>query len=857
MTASAATFEVTSSGLMEPGVTENTIVMTRGGDNGALYISSNNSTQKCNFDGRTIVLSVPLGLKPADMFYELNLVYQRSYELMVDQINLHNCGVRINGKHHPLLLQIMSADSTPQKTAAASEYLAPLSDFMFSPYSSGLAYHVSVAADNSNNTVMIANGAVRPDVFSGKPASFGILPTGYSYLQQLLPLLASKGAESIYYVMDGTPGNFVKGLCAYVPDFVWEYNITLMGAASIQDTGDVEIDFDATARNLSSLNPDILVNCIDSFCDKWMASLRRVNWSPKALVITVCPGSSSFEEQVGTDREFVLGVNPWVPTLKAADDVVNWTASEFAFVFEDFSSGIGATYHAAAATAQVSLAVQALQQSQSLLTEDLAKVLSEASVSNPFYTLYGDIFFTDIGQADLKVLGTQYDLEGNLQVVAPLEKADLTLVYPMPTWANRDCVKLSPCGQSEGNSNLTRISIPSSNSDDGTSCNPDGTCLCQSPDRHAVGIGSTAACHLIYKENMTYIDESLKAIGIAFLVVQLLASAIAISWTIVYRKKNVVRMSQPIFLVVVAVGCTVLSLSIIPLSVEADYRYQQDPYTGELLLSKPNNEIVGADIACMAAPWLFGIGFIVAFSALFAKIHRLCKIMIASQSCRRINVAPKDVMIIMLVLLVLETTILLVWQLVAPLQWERTVLSTDVNAYPTKSVGKCQTSPTEDLIYFIIPFCVLNMGCLLYALYLSFVTRNLVHSMNLSEGMWITASMTGIFQILLLGIPVLFIVSNDANAFYFVKVCLVFIVSMSVTLFIFLPKMYGLYFDIPHGRSTARFSTVVDMEAGGSRRSSVFSLSTRNARSNTAAAIVEDAVRSGRIIIDKSKRRNE
>ena len=107
----------------------------------------------------------------------------------------------------------------------------------------------------------------------------------------------------------------------------------------------------------------------------------------------------------------------------------------------------------------------------------------------------------------------------------------------------------------------------------------------------------------------------------------------------------------------------------------------------------------------MAAPWLFGIGFIVAFLALFAEIHRLRKIVLASQSCRRIIIAPKDVMIIMLVLLVLETTILLVWQLVAPLQWGRTVLSTDVNAHPTKLVGKCQTSPTEDLIYFLIfPF---------------------------------------------------------------------------------------------------------------------------------------------------------
>jgi len=538
--------------------------------------------------------------------------------------------------------------------------------------------------------------------------------------------------------------------------------------------------------------------------------------------------------------------------------VVNWTASEFAAIFEDFSSGVGATYHAAAAAAQVSLAVQALQRSQSLLTADLAKVLSEADVTNPFYTLYGDIFFTEIGQADLKVLGTQYDPDGNLQVVAPLDKADRTLVYPMPTWANRDCVKLSPCGghsssDSTKKNNVTDSSSNSSSSsqnifqhtdddDDGgtfSSCNADGTCWCDSPDHHAVGIGPTAACHLIYQEDMTYIDTHLKAVGMAFLVVQLLASVIAISWTMFYRQRNVVKMSQPIFLIVVAVGCTIVSLSIIPLSIEAEYRYEQDLHTGAVLVSSPNHEIFGSDVACMAAPWLFGIGFIVAFSALFAKIHRLRKIMLSSQSYRRIIVAPKDVLTIMLVLLVLETLILVVWQWVAPLHWERTVLSIDMNGYPTKSVGKCQTSPTEHLLYFLVPYCVLNMGCLLYALYLSFITRNMtlgppttrssltsstmslsasssVVDINLSEGMWITASMTGIFQVLLLGIPILVIVSEDANAFYFVKVCLVFIVSMSVTSFIFLPKMYALHYNSPVQHRTS--SVLTDTEAGGYKR---------------------------------------
>jgi len=250
-------------------------------------------------------------------------------------------------------------------------------------------------------------------------------------------------------------------------------------------------------------------------------------------------------------------------------------------------------------------------------------------------------------------------------------------------------------------------------------------------------------------------------------------------------------------------------------------------------------DIGGADIACMASPWLFGIGFIVAFSALFAKIHRLRKVMINAQRYKRIKVEPKDVITIMLVLLSLETAILLIWQLVAPLQWERTVLSTDVNGYPTKSVGTCQTSPNkEDVVYFLIPFCSLNMGCLMYALYLSFITKNLPNS---TEGMWITASITGIFQVLLLGIPILIIVSEDTNAYYFARICLVFIMSMSVTLFIFLPKMYELQFGITQGRTTVWQTSSVIPNSGfsteavkGHRSSGV------NAARSGASAILWD-----------------
>ena len=121
----------------------------------------------------------------------------------------------------------------------------------------------------------------------------------------------------------------------------------------------------------------------------------------------------------------------------------------------------------------------------------------------------------------------------------------------------------------------------------------------------------------------------------------------------------------------------------------------------------------------------------------------------------------------------------------------------DNNGYPTKSIGTC--SSNNGLAY-LIPLIVIDALMLFYALYLCFVTRKV--SSEYQEGTWITASILSILQILVLSIPILVIVDNDNSAFYFVRVAVIFLVSSTVTMLIFFPKMYKLHFMKFHqGRS--------------------------------------------------------
>lgn len=98
---------------------------------------------------------------------------------------------------------------------------------------------------------------------------------------------------------------------------------------------------------------------------------------------------------------------------------------------------------------------------------------------------------------------------------------------------------------------------------------------------------------------MTYVSPVMKGIGYFLCVFQIIASLGAIAWTFLYRKHKVVSLSQPIFLHLVSFGCLLMILSIIPLGMEGDYRYEKDPDTpGMLDMNSPSSDTVSLDAAC-------------------------------------------------------------------------------------------------------------------------------------------------------------------------------------------------------------------------------------------------------------------
>jgi hypothetical protein len=310
---------------------------------------------------------------------------------------------------------------------------------------------------------------------------------------------------------------------------------------------------------------------------------------------------------------------------------------------------------------------------------------------------------------------------------------------------------------------------------------------------------STVYIDVLPEEDTNHISLALKVVGAVYVGLQGVFSGLSAVWTIYYREHGIVKKSQPVFLLLVLLGCFTISLSILPTMVEGKYRFEQNPISGEES-ENPNNDIHQADAACMAFPWLFNLGFIITFSSLFAKIWRIRRLLLHANSMRRATVKAKDVGGVMLIFVSIQFVILLSWQLVDPLRWEREVLRSNDRGFPLESIGYCTS---DSALSFWIPVSVYNFICLLYALYLCYVTRHIPSDLN--ESKWVTVSIISIFQILLLSIPVLVIAWDDSNAFFFLRATVVFLISMGVTCFIFVPKVYHFYF-VEESRTTGVYS---------------------------------------------------
>ena len=102
------------------------------------------------------------------------------------------------------------------------------------------------------------------------------------------------------------------------------------------------------------------------------------------------------------------------------------------------------------------------------------------------------------------------------------------------------------------------------------------------------------------------------------------------------------------------------------------------------------------------------------------------------------------------------------------------------------SYGTCSASGTISTIMLAL-IAATNCIALLYANVMAFQTRELTVAFN--ESKFVALAMASILQALLIGVPLLFLADSNTTARYVVRSVLIFVICMSVQVFIFLPKI--------------------------------------------------------------------
>jgi len=174
-------------------------------------------------------------------------------------------------------------------------------------------------------------------------------------------------------------------------------------------------------------------------------------------------------------------------------------------------------------------------------------------------------------------------------------------------------------------------------------------------------------------------DDRVKTICKVVFAINFCLAASFFIWTIKYRFSPIVRLSQPIFLLLVAVGAMVSSVTILVLVFDDVDDENGDARSGNY---------GPANTACMATVWLYSLGFMITFSPLFLKLWRAKKIF-KNATLRKVHIPNSKLLLLCAGVISIDAIIILVWQFTDPLKYYRVTLKVDKFDHVVESGGYC------------------------------------------------------------------------------------------------------------------------------------------------------------------------
>lgn len=264
-----------------------------------------------------------------------------------------------------------------------------------------------------------------------------------------------------------------------------------------------------------------------------------------------------------------------------------------------------------------------------------------------------------------------------------------------------------------------------------------------------------------------YLSRGSRITGLLFMSISLATIAAAVIFVALKAKHAVVRGAQPPFLYAFCFGATTMSMSIFTLSWDESYGWNADMLT----------------VACQATPWLVVLGHVIIYCSIFSKLHRINQVL---QFRRRRKVNIKQVLGPFVAMIISAIIVLSVWTAIDPLTWDRQT----INDFTGETYGACQS---DHSLAFLIPLaCIMVLSTVLAAI-MAWKTKDV--QARFSESGWIFYTIFVQLQTLLVGIPVIVILTDEStNAAYLGRVLVIWTIPMTTMLLLIGPKAIQVLF---------------------------------------------------------------
>ncbi|NOX62723.1 MAG: amino acid ABC transporter substrate-binding protein [Chloroflexi bacterium] len=354
---------------------------------------------------------------------------RKGYLLWEEWVNNEYGGIKVGDERYKVKLIMYDDEGDPDTAAKLTEKLITEDKvhFLLGPYSSGLTKSASAISEKYNMIMVEGNGASESLFVRGFKNLFAVLTPAGNYTESGLKAVADAGAKSVVIAYEDTA--FPTSVAEGAQKWAKEYGLEVLAVETYpKDVADVS----GIMSKFKDLNPDVFVGG-GHFNDAllFIRSAKELNFTPKAMIITVGPSNPKLVKELGADADYVIGPTQWDRTMSYKDEYFG-TAEEYAQRFEK-KWGEEPTYQAAESTA-AALALQiAIENAGSLDTDKVREALNAMDV----VTFYGPIKFDETGKNAGKPMGAIQIQDGDIVVIAPESAKQADLIYPMPPWDQR------------------------------------------------------------------------------------------------------------------------------------------------------------------------------------------------------------------------------------------------------------------------------------------------------------------------------------------------------------------------------------------------------------------------------------